>query len=72
MLTITYVYDILLSEKEIKTMIKEKDETQFLFRFPTTETRRAFKLQAVLANKSMTELLGDLVTQYLQDKKEVA
>ena len=52
--------------------MKDKDETQFLFRFPTTETRRAFKLQAVLANKSMTELLGDLVTQYLADKKEVA
>ena len=52
--------------------MKDKDETQFLFRFPTMETRRAFKLQAVLANKSMTELLGDLVNQFLEDKKEVA
>jgi hypothetical protein len=49
-----------------------KDETQFLFRFPTMEARRAFKIQAVLANKSMTELLGDLVVQFLEDKKEVA
>lgn len=47
-----------------------KDETQFLFRFPTMETRQAFKLQAVLAKKSMTELLGDLVIQYLQEKRE--
>lgn len=50
-----------------------KDETQFLFRFPTMETRQAFKLQAVLANKSMTELLGDLVVRYLSEiEKEVA
>ena len=48
-----------------------KDETQFLFRFPTVESRRAFKIKAVLANKSMTELLGDLVVQFLEDKKEV-
>lgn len=47
-----------------------KDETQFLFRFPTVETRRAFKLKAVLANKSMTELLGDIVIQFLEDKRE--
>lgn len=68
MLTITYVCDILLSEKEIRTM---KDETQFLFRFPTKETRQAFKLQAVLADKSMNELLGELVVHYLKKKKEV-
>ncbi len=49
-----------------------KDETQFLFRFPTVEARQAFKLQAVLANKSMTELLGDLVTQFLEEKREAA
>jgi hypothetical protein len=49
-----------------------KDETQFLFRFPTKETRQAFKLQAVLADKSMNELLGELVVHYLKKKKEVA
>lgn len=50
-----------------------KDETQFLFRFPTVETRKAFKIQAILANKSMNALLGDLIERYLSEiQKEVA
>lgn len=50
-----------------------KDETQFLFRFRTLEQRKAFKIQAILANKSMNALLGELIESYLQEsKKEVA
>lgn len=45
----------------------------FPFRFKSEEQKKEFKVLAFNMNKSMNELLGDLVTQYLSEiKKEVA
>lgn len=42
----------------------------YLFRFPTSEDKKNFKLVATNLNKTMNELLGELVTRYLREKKE--
>lgn len=42
----------------------------FLFRFPDDNTKREFRVEAAKLNKSMNELLGDLVIQFIQRKKE--
>lgn len=44
--------------------------TQFLFRFPDENVRREFKILAVSLNKSMNELLGEIVVRYLKEIKE--
>ena len=43
--------------------------TQFLFRFPDESVRREFKLLAVSLDKSMNELLGEIVVRYLKETK---
>jgi hypothetical protein len=42
----------------------------FLFRFPDDNTKRDFRVEAAKLNKSMNELLGDLVIQFIKRKKE--
>ena len=42
----------------------------FLFRFPSDNSKRDFRVEAAKQNKSMNELLGDLVIRFLRDKKE--
>jgi hypothetical protein len=45
----------------------------FPFRFPSEDSKKQFKLIAFNLNKSMNELLGEIVTRYLEEKhKEVA
>ena len=45
----------------------------FPFRFKSEEQKREFKVLAFNLNKSMNELLGEIVTQYLSEiNKEVA
>lgn len=45
----------------------------FLFRFPSEDSKKDFRLIAFSLNKSMNELLGEIVTRYLEEKqKEVA
>ena len=45
----------------------------FPFRFKSLEQKREFKVLAFENEKSMNELLGDLVDRYLSEiKKEVA
>lgn len=47
--------------------------TGFPFRFKSEEQKREFKVLAFNLNKSMNELLGEIVTQYLSEiRKEVA
>jgi plasmid stability protein len=44
----------------------------FLFRFPDDNTKRDFRVEAAKLNKSMNELLGDLVIQYLNREEKRA
>lgn len=45
----------------------------FPFRFKDEKQKREFKVRAFNLEKSMNELLGDLVTRYLDEiRKEVA
>ena len=43
----------------------------FLYRFPNENIKREFKVHAANQNKSMTELLGEIVTRYLEETKRV-
>jgi hypothetical protein len=59
--------DIILSEQGEKRM------NAFPFRFKDEKQKREFKVRAFYLDKSMNELLGDLVTRYLDEiRKEVA
>ncbi|MCM1338781.1 MAG: hypothetical protein NC191_03830 [Muribaculaceae bacterium] len=44
------------------------DDSKFIFNFPSRETRQQFKIVAVSLNKSMTQLLGEIVVDFL-DKR---
>lgn len=44
---------------------------QVIFRIDK-DIKKQLKVKAALNGLSLTELLGDLVVQYLEDKKEVA
>lgn len=54
--------------------MKEQTMTnnQFLFRFKDVAERQAFKLEAVKLNKSMNELLGEIVGRYLKETKRAS
>lgn len=41
----------------------------FPFRFPSASIKQEFKVTAFNLNKSMNELLGELVVQYLEETK---
>lgn len=41
------------------------DECKFNFNFPSREIRQQFKIAATRLNKSMTQLLGEIVVEYL-------
>lgn len=45
------------------------EDTRYTFRFPTRETRQEFKILAATLNKSMNELLGEIVVRYLKETK---
>lgn len=45
--------------------------TDFMFRFRSGETKLGFRIAAAKQNKSMNELLNDIVTHYLEKNKEV-
>lgn len=51
-------------------MLTSKD-TRYTFRFPTRETRQNFKIVATTLNKSMNQLLGELVIDYLRKIKGI-
>lgn len=42
----------------------------FPFRFPSREIKQEFKITAFNLNKSMNELLGEIVVRYLKETKE--
>lgn len=42
---------------------------EYLFRFPTGSIKQEFKIHALTLNKTMNELLGELVVQYLEETK---
>ena len=44
------------------------DDSKFIFNFPSREIRQQFKAVAAALNKSMTQLLGEIVVDFL-DKK---
>jgi hypothetical protein len=44
----------------------EKENTKFLFNFADTELKKEFKIKSVKLNKSMTELLNELVMKFLK------
>lgn len=48
------------------------NDTSFIFRFPTAEMKTKFHIHAVKNNTSMNKLLGEIVTRYLEEQKEVA
>ena len=48
------------------------NDTSFVFRFPTVEMKTEFHIHAVKNNTSMNKLLGEIVTRYLRENKEVA
>lgn len=41
------------------------EDTKYIFRFPSRETRQRFKIAAATLNKSMNALLGEIIEQYL-------
>ena len=43
----------------------------FLYRFPDENVKREFKIHAANQDKTMTELLGEIVTRYLEEAKRV-
>lgn len=45
---------------------------QFLFRFKDVAQRQAFKLEAVKLNKSMNELLAEIVERYFKETKRAS
>ena len=45
---------------------------QFLFRFKDIAQRQAFKLEAVKLNKSMNELLAEIVERYFKETKRAS
>jgi plasmid stability protein len=45
--------------------------TDFLVRFCNSETKLGLRIAAAKQNKSMNELLNDIVTHYLEKNKEV-
>ena len=46
--------------------------SRFPFNFPNESVRRDFKLRAVSLDKSMNELLGELVIRYLYSETKEA
>ena len=48
------------------------NNNQFLFRFKDVAQRQAFKLEAVKLNKSMNELLGEIVDRYFKEIKRAS
>lgn len=53
---------------QIKDFTMSKD---FLYRFPDENVKREFKIHAANQDKTMTELLGEIVTRYLEETKRV-
>ena len=47
-------------------------ENQIPFRFPTAEMKTEFQIHCVKLHISMNKLLGEIVTRYLEETKEVA
>ena len=47
------------------------EDTRYTFRFPTRETRQKFKIVATTLDKSMNQLLGELVIDYLRKIKGI-
>ena len=48
------------------------DNRQIPFRFPTAEMKAEFQIHCVKLHIPMNKLLGEIVTRYLQEQKEVA
>lgn len=46
--------------------------TNFAFRFPDADTKLKFRVESAKLNKSMNELLGDLVTRFLSEQKKAS
>ena len=44
----------------------EKENTKFLFNFADKELKKEFKIKSVRLNKSMTELLNELIMKFLK------
>jgi hypothetical protein len=44
----------------------------FVFRFPDADTKLNFSVAAAKLNKSMNELLGEIVTRYLEETKRAS
>ena len=45
---------------------------QFLFRFKSLDEKNAFKIIATQMNKSMNELLGEIVIQFMEETKRAS
>lgn len=45
---------------------------QIPFRFPTAEMKTEFQIHCIKHNVSMNEKLGEIVSRYLSENKEVA
>ena len=45
------------------------EDTKFIFRFPSREIRQQFKIVATTLDKSMTQLLGEIIVNFLEDKE---
>ena len=45
-------------------------KNRYPFRFPDEDIKHQFKICAVIENKSINELLGEIVVRYLKETKE--
>lgn len=47
-------------------MRKDKENTSFLFNFADYNLKKEFKIKSVKENKTMTEMLNELVIKFLK------
>ena len=45
-------------------MTEITEDTRYTFRFPTREARQQFKIASATLNKSMNQLLGEIVDDF--------
>ena len=71
MLTYKRIFDII---NTIEGQMKENAtmNINFVFRFPDADTKLNFRVAAAKLNKSMNELLGEIVTRYLEETKRAS
>lgn len=62
---------VLFCDIVISTGENQMKDREFPFRFPTLETKRQFKIVAATIDKSMNQLLGELVIDYLRKIKGI-